>query len=347
MRRSEAEERRLAFLVAQLFIEDGLTAKQVADEVNETITPSPAISREMVYPLLAKARALNLFKLVPPLDDSLRTKIAVTFGLNADYVRVVSTASAQFNYIVANTAAERTVELVRQLGPTLARPVGIGLGPGRASLDLCRYLGQLMESESGLPRVRLHAIGAGSPFDEPEFASTSFFNLLPKHAVDKSYGLFCETLVGANQFNKLAARPDYRQAHELRADIDVICTSMGDMSDRHDLLRAFLEKARVDVDALVSAGWIGSVQYRPYNAGGPIVERGNELRAVTLFELSDFVRLAATKGKHVLLVARQCGACGRTRAHALRPLLENPSLRVFSDLIMDAPTAQELLGQAS
>ena len=67
------------------------------------------------------------------------------------------------------------------------------------------------------------------------------------------------------------------------------------------------------------------------------------LRAVTLYELEDLVRIAGQKNKHVILIARQCGICGRTRAKALQPLLTNPGLKVFSTLVMDAATAKELL----
>jgi hypothetical protein len=42
-------------------------------------------------------------------------------------------------------------------------------------------------------------------------------------------------------------------------------------------------------------------------------------------------------------MARQCGICGRSRAEALRPLLTNPQLKAFSNLVMDAATARELL----
>jgi hypothetical protein len=85
------------------------------------------------------------------------------------------------------------------------------------------------------------------------------------------------------------------------------------------------------------------VQYRPYTAKGPVKEKPSDLRAVTLYELEDLVRLAGQKNKHVILMARQCGICGRTRAEALRPLLTNPELKVFSSLVLDAATARELL----
>jgi hypothetical protein len=42
------------------------------------------------------------------------------------------------------------------------------------------------------------------------------------------------------------------------------------------------------------------------------------------------------------LVFRQSGICGRTRAEALRPLLSNPTLKIFSTLILDAAPDREL-----
>jgi hypothetical protein len=67
------------------------------------------------------------------------------------------------------------------------------------------------------------------------------------------------------------------------------------------------------------------------------------LRAVTIFELKHLVEAANQKNRHVILMARQCGICGRSRAEALRPLLTNPQLKVFSTLVMDAATARDLL----
>jgi hypothetical protein len=91
-----------------------------------------------------------------------------------------------------------------------------------------------------------------------------------------------------------------------------------------------------------------NVQYRPFTAQGPITEGKSVLRAVTLFELDDLVKLAGRDDKRVIMIARQCGKCGRTRASALKPLLtENSGLRVFSDLVLDTETCKELLGQSA
>jgi hypothetical protein len=93
---------------------------------------------------------------------------------------------------------------------------------------------------------------------------------------------------------------------------------------------------------LIDKGHVGDVQYQPYSEVGPIrVNTG--IRAVTLFELSDLVELAASPDKHVLLVAGPCIRCGRPKGRALRPLLTERSLRVCNHMIIDAGTAQELL----
>jgi hypothetical protein len=89
---------------------------------------------------------------------------------------------------------------------------------------------------------------------------------------------------------------------------------------------------------------VWNVQYRPFTASGPVEEGPNELRAVTVFELKGLAELAKDRDKEVILMGRQCGQCpqARARARALRALLRNPSLKVFSRLVLDRATAMEL-----
>jgi DNA-binding transcriptional regulator LsrR (DeoR family) len=96
---------------------------------------------------------------------------------------------------------------------------------------------------------------------------------------------------------------------------------------------------------MYKAGWVGDVQFRPYSAEGPLPENVCPVRAVTLFELDELVRIAKdrTNGKYVVLVAGPCGECGETKKNALRPLLANEQLRLWTHLIVDAKTAKELL----
>ena len=109
------------------------------------------------------------------------------------------------------------------------------------------------------------------------------------------------------------------EAFAAKKDIDVVVTAMGDFEDRHDLLSVFLKDSGQDVKALRRRGWLGNVQYRPFTSEGPVHEAPDQLRAVTVFELEDLVERAKDRSKEVILMARQCAICGRSRAQALLP----------------------------
>ena len=265
----------------------------------------------------------------------------------AERLHVVRTASHLDNKKVSVAAAKIALEHARKLASKLeGKPLGLGLGPGRATRDFCESFGRLMAAEQEpFPKLDLVAITAGCPAKEPEYASISFFNFFEDRFVNERTGLFAETLVSARDFPKIQKRAGVKEAFDARSRIHMVVTSMGDMNDEHDLLRVFLKESGVEVAALCKRGWLGNVQYRPFTAEGPIKEEKNDLRAVTLFELDDLVKMAARDDKRVILIARQCGRCGRTRASVLEPLLrENSNLRVFSDLVLDTETCRELLG---
>ena len=67
------------------------------------------------------------------------------------------------------------------------------------------------------------------------------------------------------------------------------------------------------------------------------------MKAVSLFTLAQLAERARTPGKHVVLVAGPCAYCGERKGPALRPLLSSPELRVWSEVIMDIQTAEQLL----
>jgi hypothetical protein len=222
-------------------------------------------------------------------------------------------------------------------------PVGLGLGPGRATLEFCRFLSTRLKFLDEELKVRLVAITAGCPATLLENAPISFLNLFPEPRVERKLGLFAETLVRAGDFPGLSGHTGVKEAFAAKQDIDLVVTAMGDFDDPHDLLSLFLKDSGQDLKALRRRGWLGNVQYRPFTATGPVREAPDELRAVTVFELQDLVDLAQKRTKEVILMARQCGICGRAHARALRALLTNPSLKVFSRLVLDRATAAELL----
>jgi hypothetical protein len=42
-------------------------------------------------------------------------------------------------------------------------------------------------------------------------------------------------------------------------------------------------------------------------------------------------------------MARTCAQCGETRARALRPLLTSADLKLWTEIVMDVATADELI----
>jgi hypothetical protein len=338
----------VVFRVAQLFLDPeggGGTAKTIADRVNQEFPQHEALSRETVYPVIAEAVRRGYLKLVPPVDQQLAERVRGKYpSLAGSTLRVVETAGkgdiGKVATVAAGLALDHLGEIMRAKGKG---EVGLGLGPGRATLDFCQEFRDLLRGYPEPVQLELVAISAGCPANAPEYASISFFNLFPKHLVKSKVGLFAETLVRQKVFREIQQRAGVKEAFAAAERIDLVVTSMGDINDEHDLLSMFSRQSGVDLAQLQASGCIGNVQYRPYTQQGPIQEKPGDLRAVTLFELEDLVRIAGQKHKQVILMARQCGICGRTRAQALEPLLTNPGLKVFSTLVMDAATARELM----
>lgn len=314
-------------------------------EVIKKEFPTVAFSKEKVYAAAAVAVRLGFLVLVPPFELNLQAQLTKRYPHLANHVHVVHTANPLDNKKVSTAAALIALERAEELASKLdGQPLGLGLGPGRATRDFCESLSELFPKDGTLPKLNLFAITAGGPAREPQYAPISFFNQFDDRIVEGRIGLFAENLVRCSEIQEILDSAGVKEAYKERDNIHIVVTSMGDMNDRHDLLRVFLEESDVDVDELLRRGLVGNVQYRPYTADGPVKEKPGHLRAVTLFELKDLVDRAQRDDRHVILIARQCARCNRTRARALEPLLKkNSKLKVFSDLIMDAATCQELL----
>ena len=104
------------------------------------------------------------------------------------------------------------MDLIRATGASSGGTVGLGLGPGRATLDFSRCLSELLRSEINVPKIKLFAICAGSPANHPEYSSTSFFNLFPAKGSRRRVGLFAETVVPSDEFEKIKRRPGVAEA---------------------------------------------------------------------------------------------------------------------------------------
>jgi hypothetical protein len=375
-------DRSVVFRAVELFVnQPNLTIEQITESLNAEILErkgrgmlddeAPRLLRENFYRLLRQAREYDFIELVAPLDESMPIALEKAFNHSRDSISVVDTLERGSNGQVAVRAAKLTLQLLKDLraGKPHDAPLTIGLGPGRATLDFCRHFGRLLESEPSDLTLRLVAISAGAPARQPEFASSSFYNLFPKSRVKESVGFFAETLVACSDFERIQGRPGISEVFKEKGSIDVVVTSMGDLRDPHDLLGMFLNQARktkglkingrlrkfLDEQDRHRAGGlepasmvptIASVQYRLYDQRGPLTEVGEELRSCTIFELSEFTEMVRNGG-HVVLIARQCGACGMSRGSALHPLFTVPTLKVWSHVVMDAASARDLLACAS
>lgn len=336
--RSKLSQEDKDFLIADMFFRLKQTVSAIADELD--------ISRESIYPAIQRLRDMNKIQYLPPLKETTSQELAKRYRLNKDSIHVVGPERDHglTGEHVATVAAYLALKILKQVGAARPGHVGLGLGPGWGTMEVARQLGHLMNSDPNTPELRLVTISSACPPTCPHLSSAAFFNLFPSSAVKEQIGLFAEPIVSAKDFKSLQSRSGARAAFAAKPQIDVVITNMGNAADEHDLLRTLMKEAREDVTSLDRKHWVGNVMYRPYSADGPIHEQGEEQRAVTLFELEDFVQMSATRNKHVILIARSCGLCGITKADSLRPLLTQEKLRVWSELVMDVHTAAKLTG---
>ena len=337
--------------ICELFFADR-KAQKIADDVNKEfqLKAPHDWNRQNVYAALARAKEEGWVEFRPPGDRDLEERLAKRFKLKPKAVHVVATPRPEDNELVALSAARIALERIRKLHEEGLERVGLGLGVGRACLDFSRHLSSLIRTDPDRARIQLtlHAISAGCPAEKPNYSPTSFFNLFDKLNVEKAVGLFCQTMCRVGEFERVTEQSGFKAALGNRDAINIVVNSMGCPDDPHDLLSQSLVQEGEAVDEWKKRLSVaGNVQYRPFTAQGPVKEGDQELRAVTLFELDDFVTWSKQEDKCLILISRQCGVCKgegtRARAKALYPLLTQPNLRVFKELVVDEVIAAEAL----
>ena len=321
------------------------------------------ITREKVYPLFWEAFHRGFLMLQPPLEKGLADRLNSHFELAAHpgEITVVNVGGSSAAKHVTATAADMIVSLIEKVfrekkkkfpNDPEKQAVHLGMGAGYAAMLVAKRLAQKVNSGEEIPTLVLHAISAGGFLpQEPHKAPTNYFGYFDPSVTHIKYvALFSETVVDNADYEKLKMNPGIRLSYEQRDEIDIIVTSLAAADHEHGLLVQYLthlvDQGYLKPETLSDmrkAGWIGDVQFRPYSKEGPLKEVC-PVRAVTLFELEDMVRLAKdNNGKYVVLVAGPCGECGASKRHALRPLLANDDLRLWTHLVTDSRTARELL----
>ena len=339
-------------------------ASSVADWVQK-VKGRTDISREKIYPMFWEACHRGFLLLQPPPEHHIRKKLENSFALykHPGEVTVANVSGENAAQHVTSVAADQIVELIERVwkekkglypNEPEKHEVHLGMGAGYATMLVARRLAYKIRSGTEVPRIVLHAISSGGflPHEPYKSPSTYFSYFDPALMNVKFVALFSATVVSNSDYENQKANPAIRYSFEKREEIDIIVTSLASADHEHGLLGRYLTHlidqrliSRNVLNKMIEAGWIGDVQFRPYSVDGPLPESVCPVRAVTLFELDELVKIAKDRanGKYVVLVAGPCGECGATKKNALRPLLANENLRLWTHLIVDAKTAKELL----
>ncbi|MFQ5514428.1 MAG: sugar-binding domain-containing protein [Myxococcota bacterium] len=340
LRIRECEDALLAE-ICHLFFACERSPQQISEELNKRWELEEPLTREQIYPLLREARRRSHFSLLPPLDRALAEAVASEFDLHADRLHIVPVRGRGALEMVAERAAALITDRIRDVGREKSR-VHIGLGAGGTLTLVAQRLATRLRSEARLPPLALHALSSGFSVERPQTAPVSFFSSFHDVAPDIEYiGLFASAVVARSDYKREIQRRGVSESFEQAHEIDIVVTALARARDPHGELTHYIVN-KSELERMREAGWVGDVLYRPYTESGPL-RRGASVRAVSLFELEELVQLAQAPGKHVVLVAAPCAQCGKRKGPALRPLLASPALRIWSELVMDIPTAEELL----
>jgi DNA-binding transcriptional regulator LsrR (DeoR family) len=335
----------LVFAVCERFFK-GEIPETIAARLNEELALAQRgvkLTRERIYPLIREGVQLGYVVLCPPIHRSLSQRLADRYGVDSRRIRVVSVRGKPAAEHLAAAGAEVLLGLIREVGAR-KKPVHLGLGSGWTSMLVARRLVQLMRQGYDGPGLVLHALSSGFDANDPLRSPVAFFGPFQELPIEVSYvGLFASAAVPVEDYEGVKKQPGVRESFERAREIDIVVTSLASARDEHGALNRFMHFGKgLGAAELRRQGWVGDFQYLPLSRKGPI-RLTHGIRAVTLFELPDFVRMVLSKEKYVVLVAGPCGECGRTKEDALRPMLEVSNLKIWSHLVTDAQTADRLL----
>jgi DNA-binding transcriptional regulator LsrR (DeoR family) len=328
--------------ISDRFFKGEETPQEIADAINDTWKLTPPLTREQVYPAIREARRRGFFVLLPPLHTALQERVANKYGLPADRLHVVPVRGDGALDLLADAAADLIVQLIHDVAKT-KNEVHLGLGAGGTLTRVAPKLAARLRSETDLPKLVLHALSSGFNVERPHTAPVSFFSSFHDVAPDiKFVGIFVPPVVPSGKYAEVKEQPGVEKSFELADEIDIVITALARAQDPHAELSLCIPK-KEELKRMREQGWIGDVLYRPYSSNGPLSSRAAAYRAVSLFDIPELVDRAQRPGKHVVLISGPCAQCEERKGPALRPLLTCPELRVWSEIVMDIPTAEQLL----
>lgn len=318
----------------------------------------PYATRERCYDLVREARRRGMFLLVPPSEFQLaqRLKCQWLAGDNARRSIKVVDARHDSRVHVSTAAAELLGSLVlKHAAERHSRKVHIGLGVGISVLHAIERLAELLRTTSDCPDFLVHAcIPAGlmKRADQPGGAGQATTAMMAEKL--RATGHSAELVevdwaayVPAASYAATRSEIQSHRAFKQREAIDIIVVAPA-RAHEHSVLYDFVcndlshELMMQTREGLDSSGYIGDVMCQPFSESGPIdLQRG--IRALALFEIDELVEFAARPDKDVVLLGGPCSGCNRRRTAALRPLVAEPTLRIWNHLVVDIDTAEELL----
>ncbi len=186
------------------------------------------------------------------------------------------------------------------------------------------------------PNLVIHAVTGGFRPQQPDLAPETWFSWFleenDRSERAKFVGLFVPPLVPSSKmYQDIRGLQEVAESFALREEIDIIVTSLGTADD------GFFADSGGEVNEMA-----GDVLFCPYSASGTLDEKALARKPFTLFDISDMVN-DVSRGKKIILVCGPSHTTNKLKTTALLPLLRNPKLRVFSDLILDIETAKDLL----
>lgn len=230
----------------------------------------------------------------------------------------------------------------------LSIPIHVGIAAGLTTKQTFQEMGKILSASVDHPPLTLHALSANLDccprihqfFSSPDAIFASFAETVNRSDL-KYVGFSGPPFVDASHENIFKELPSIRDAFAARDDIDIIVTSLGDRSDEHTPLYSFLNEIKGSLASLPKDTWVGDILYQPYGKSGA-VEYQKKLKPFTLFNIEELRCFKEKPNKCIVLICGPCGQCGRSKFAALLPLLEYPELHLFTHLIMDIGTAEEI-----
>ena len=122
--------------------------------------------------------------------------------------------------------------------------------------------------------------------------------------------------------------------------MEIVITSLAARSSETGLLNRF---ERLFPKGPKPPRRVGDVQFRPFDEEGPVDEKNKKTaRAVTLFELEDYLHMTHKQGKDLVLIAGP-NPDNSLKTEALLPLVANEGMRLWTHLCLDIDTAEDLV----